>query len=299
MMKTNIKILNSEKNRLKFFYIIFFLIISVTLTYVGCSDVQNNLVMAPEIGTHPDGWGSDTGSVNFHGKYIYDNNAWNLTQCKSCHGSDYKGGVTGTSCLTCHTSSGGPQNCRLCHGGTSGHANPPKALNHSNSVSTLGVGVHVYHLDSTKYSADVECTECHLSLSPGGFNSPNHLGENPDGIAEINFGPLSMTTLKGGTPPVPVWDRNTATCSNVYCHGDFDHGNNATPVWTDPNSVVCGSCHGDPNTGNPTPQINGVFEEPHFSFFTAQTCYVCHGSVINPDGIIYDKQLHVNGEINY
>ena len=303
MMKTyfnklkNSKKLNSEKNGMKFFYIIYFLIISVTLTYVGCSEVQNNLVTAPEIGTHPDGWGSDTGSVNFHGKYIYDNNAWTLTQCKTCHGGDYKGGVTGSSCLTCHTSSGGPQNCRLCHGGTSGHANPPKALNHSNDVQSLGVGVHVYHLDSTKYSADVECNECHLSLT-GGFNSPNHLGENPDGIAEINFGTLALTSM-GGIVPDPSWDRNTATCSNTYCHGNFPEGNNATPIWTDPSSTQCGSCHGDPDTGNPTPRTNGVFMKPHFAFFTSQTCYVCHGTVINPEGMIYDKELHVNGEINY
>lgn len=294
----------SGLNKVTVFYSLFVFIISITLGYIGCSEVENNLVQAPQLGVHPPGWGDTTSaatksSPNFHGQYIYDNNAWNLTQCKSCHGGDYKGGTTGSSCLTCHTSSGGPQNCRLCHGGTSGHSNPPKALNGSNEVSTLGVGVHVYHLDSTKYSADVECNECHLPLT-GGFNSPNHLGENPDGVAEITFGTLAKTSIGGGIVPDPVWNSNNATCSNSYCHGDFINGNrNAAPVWTDPNSVKCGSCHGDPVTGNPTPRDStGAYVKPHFSFFTSQTCYVCHGTVINPQGIIYNKSLHVNGVVN-
>jgi predicted CxxxxCH...CXXCH cytochrome family protein len=281
------------------FYAIFFIVITVTLGYIGCSEVENNLVQSPQLGIHPPGWGSDTGSSSFHGKYIFDNNAWDLTQCKSCHGGDYKGGTTDNSCLTCHTSSGGPQNCRLCHGGVSGRSSPPKALNGSTSINYVGVGVHVYHLDSTKYSKPVECNECHLPLT-GGFNSPNHIGDNPDGIAEVVFGPFAMTSIGGGITPDPVWDRNTLTCSNSYCHGDFINGNrNAAPVWTDPGSVKCGSCHGNPVTGNPNPRDStGAYTKPHFSFFTSQTCYVCHGSVINPSGVIYNKDLHVNGVVN-
>jgi len=301
MMKTNIINSLMRMKKLTVFYLLFFLTIAVSLTYVGCSEVENNLTPAPDLGVHPTGW-ADTSSAdaisspNFHGKYIYNNNAWNLTQCKSCHGGDYKGGVTGSSCLTCHTSSGGPQNCRLCHGGASGHSNPPSALNGSNEISALGVGVHVYHLDSTKYSAPVECNECHLPLE-GGFNSPNHLGENPDGIAEIVFGTLAKTPTPGVTPD-PVWNRETATCSNVYCHGDFEIGNNnAAPVWTDPNTVKCGSCHGNPETGNPNPRPGGEYS--HWEGLQITNCYVCHGTVINPQGVIYNKELHVNGQTNY
>lgn len=304
MMKTYIINPFLRMNKITIFYLFFFMTIALSLTYVGCSEVQNNLTPAPELSVHPSGWAdtstANESSPNFHGKYIYDNNAWNLTQCKSCHGDDYKGGTTGSSCLTCHTSSGGPQNCRLCHGGVSGHSNPPKALNGETSVSYKGVGVHVYHLDSTKYSAAVECNECHLPLT-GGFNSPNHLGDNPDGVAEVTFGTLANASIGGGITPDPMWNTNNLTCTNSYCHGDFKNGNrNAAPVWTDPNSVKCGSCHGDPVTGNPTPKdSNGVIVKPHFTFFTTQTCYVCHGTVINPQGMIYNKDLHVNGEVNY
>lgn len=283
--------------KMKIFYIIFLTAITFTLGYQGCSKTENDLVMSPELGIHPAGW-TDQNSNNFHGKYIFNNKAWNLNECKTCHGGDYQGGNTGESCYKCHDGSGGPQNCRLCHGGTSEHSYPPKALNGETNINYIGVGVHTYHMDSTKFSAPVECNECHIPLS-GGFNSPDHIGDNPDGIAEITFGSLAKTSIGGGITPDPVWNRNNATCSNSYCHGDFVNGNqDALPVWTDQNSVKCGSCHGDPVTGNPNPKPNGVYNKPHYAFFTAQTCYVCHGTVINPSGIIFDKDLHVNGVID-
>lgn len=280
-----------------FFYGSFITLILAVLIYQGCSELDKNVTMAPDIDTHPDGWANPV-SANFHGKYIHDNKQWNLNQCKTCHSADYSGGTSGSSCLGCHSESGGPQNCRLCHGGTSGHANPPKALNGDTSVTALGVGAHMTHLYNMKWSAPVACEECHTDFN--GFGDPLHIGSNPDGIAEINFGPLAHDTINGPIRPNPTWDRNTATCSNAYCHGTFKEGNiNAAGIWTNPSSVVCGSCHGDPNTGNPTPQTNGVFTKPHFSFMTINTCYVCHGSVINPQGQFVDRNKHVNGEVDY
>ena len=183
--------------KLNLFYILFIVSLVSVLTYIGCSKEQENLVNAPELGIHPSGW-ADTASTDFHGKYIYDNNAWNLQQCQSCHGSDYAGGNTGSNCNTCHTASGGPQNCRLCHGGNSGHAYPPKALNGETRVSYAGVGVHVNHMDSTKYSAKVECNECHTLISS--FSDPNHIDINTPGVADINFGTLAKTCLLYTSP---------------------------------------------------------------------------------------------------
>ncbi|MBK8553485.1 MAG: CxxxxCH/CxxCH domain-containing protein [Ignavibacteria bacterium] len=54
----------------------------------------------------------------------------------------------------------------------------------------------------------------------GGFNSPNHLGDNPDGMAEIVFGTLHKHQL--GELRLLGMEQETATCSNVYCHGDFE-----------------------------------------------------------------------------
>lgn len=277
------------------YYGVFLSMLASFLVYQGCSELDNDTVLAPDIDTHPDGWANPS-SGNFHGQYIIDNKQWNLNQCKSCHGGDYTGGTSGSSCLGCHTGSGGPQNCRLCHG-NSEHSNPPKALNGDTSVSYVGVGVHMLHR-FPQYSASVSCDECHTDFN--GFDDPLHIGDNPDGIAEVNFGPLARNSIGGGITPDPQWDRNNVTCSSVYCHGTFKDGNlNAVGIWTDPNSVVCGTCHGNPTTGNPTPQNNGQFNPPHFSFMTINSCYVCHESVINPQGVIIDKPKHINGEVNY
>lgn len=283
---------------IKLFYLSFILILFTALAYQGCSELDTSAVSSPGLSVHPAGFAdtNNPASGNFHGKYIHNNKLWNLAECRSCHGNDYAGGTTGASCRTCHTSSSGPQSCRLCHGGTSGHANPPKALNGDTATTSLGVGMHMSHLYNTKWSAEVACEECHTDFN--GFNDPLHIGPNPDGIAEINFGPLAKDTSLG-TVPDPVWNRTSATCANSYCHGNFRGGNqNASPVWTNNTTVVCGSCHGDPSTGNPTPRINGVITEPHFSFMNISHCYICHGSVINPSGTFIDKSKHVNGEVD-
>lgn len=280
--------------KLIYFYGSFIILLASILVYQGCSELDNSVALAPEVRTHAEGW-SNPSSANFHGSYIASTK-WNVAQCKTCHGGDYSGGTSGSSCLGCHTGSNGPENCRTCHG-NSDHSNPPRALNGDTLVTSLGVGVHMSHRYTT-YAAALSCNDCHRDIN--GFDDPNHIGSNPDGIAEIVFGTLANDTLGGPIRPNPTWDRNTATCSNVYCHGTFKQGNvNAVGVWTNPGSVVCGTCHGDPNTGNPTPRVNGVFTEPHYSFMNETTCYICHGSVMNGQGSIINKDLHLNGEVNY
>jgi predicted CxxxxCH...CXXCH cytochrome family protein len=280
--------------KLILYYGIFLALIVSILVSQGCSELDKSVTMAPEIRNHPTGW-SNPSSANFHGVYIASNR-WNLSACKTCHGNDYSGGTSGSSCLGCHTNSGGPENCRTCHG-NSEHANPPRALNGDTLNTSLGVGMHMSHRFSS-YGLELTCEDCHRDIN--GFDDPNHIGPDPDGVAEIVFGSRAYDTLGGPIRPNPTWDRNTATCSSVYCHGTFKEGNTtAAAIWTDAGSVYCGTCHGDPNTGNPTPQNNGVFTPPHYSFMTAQTCYICHQSVISPAGDIIDKELHVNGEVNY
>lgn len=281
-------------NKLLLFYGSFVALLATGLLYQGCSELDNSVSLAPEIRTHAIGW-SNPSSANFHGNFIASNK-WNLNTCKTCHGGNYSGGTSGASCIGCHQNSGGPENCRTCHGSNE-HSNPPKALNGDTLVSSIGVGVHMSHLYST-YGSALACQDCHRDIN--GFDDPNHIGANPDGIAEIVFGTRAYDTLGGPIRPNPTWDRNTATCSSVYCHGTFKEGNvNAVGIWTNKGSVTCGTCHGNPNTGNPTPQVNGVITPPHYSFMTQASCYVCHSTVINSQGNFVNKELHINGEVNY
>lgn len=279
----------------KAIYIVYFIALTAALIYAGCSDTVSDLTVNPAPEVHQEGFANST-SPGFHGRYIFDNKLWNLKTCQQCHGADYAGGSTGSSCLTCHSTEGGPENCTLCHGGN-GKSHPPKALNGETSISYIGVGVHAAHLDTTKWSAKVECVECHAELTS--FEDPAHLGDSPDGIADVHFGELARTS-RSGVMPDPLWNRNEASCSNSYCHGTFKSGNqNAIANWVQPSSVYCGTCHGDPATQNPNPKPNGVYLSPHFSYWTVNDCYLCHNQVMNTAGQIIDKEKHVNGVVNF
>lgn len=270
------------------------LIFSVALLIEGCSKVEDNLVTSPDLGVHSAGWLTPS-SPNFHGNAI-SAGKWDMSGCKKCHGMDYKGGGSGSSCLKCHSNS--PEACNTCHG-NSQHSYPPAALNGQTSITYLGVGVHDIHLgDSTlRYSAKVDCFECHRQFN--GLYDTIHINpKNIDNRAEIVFDSLSKTRT-GNITPNPVWNRTTATCSGVYCHGDFKNGTYRLinppplPVWTNQNSVVCGSCHGNPTTYDPFP--GGTHPGTHYD---VDECYWCHQNVIDENGNIFNKSLHINGVID-
>ncbi|MBN1633823.1 MAG: CxxxxCH/CxxCH domain-containing protein [Ignavibacteria bacterium] len=280
--------------KLLLFYLLIFAATSIIISFNGCSEVQEDLITAQEIGTHPYGW-IYQGDMNFHGKYLYNYRQYNLIVCKQCHGNDYNGGVSGKTCFTCHLSS--PEDCRLCHGDGSTTIYPPKALNGETSGSYIGVGTHPAHMTrdtGKRISLPVRCVACHVKLSS--FEDNVHIGANPDNIAEVVFDSLSVTTTNDTTPN-PIWNRNTLTCSGTYCHGNFKNGNfrlqtpnYQDPVWNNPMSSACGSCHGNPQSGNPMP---GGTHPQNFS-----TCF-CHSSVINTQLQFINRAKHINGIVNY
>jgi len=264
------------------FYILFFTSLVMVLSYHGCSELDDNLVVPESSGVHGAGWLTPA-SNNFHGNIIAGNK-WDMSGCKTCHGNDYRGGNTGSACYDCHSK--GPEGCRLCHGNSS-HSYPPEALNGDTSNTYIGVGAHVSHLGSTKFSAIVECTECHRDVE--NFSDTNHIGPNPDNIAEINFGPLANKYLGGGVFPAPEWNRSTATCSGTYCHGSFKGGNvNNTVTWTQTGGASCGSCHNLPPTLNHDPGWGITY------------CGHCHQATMTEgQSTIINKDKHVNGVVNF
>lgn len=141
---------------------------------------------------HPVNWMSSH-SEDFHGNAIRQDN-WSMTFCKTCHGQDYKGGKTGSSCYNCHTKEGGPEACNICHGNRD-HNFPPEDLNKNNETTSLGVGAHEIHMNSFN-----NCALCHIV--PTSFDDPNH----------IDSPPVEVNSTWG-------WDRNSATCS-LACHAD-------------------------------------------------------------------------------
>lgn len=247
--------------------------------------------------SYPHGAGWMTNSTGFHGLYV-SKNSWDMAPCKTCHGTDFSGGPTESSCLTCHP--GGPESCTTCHGST--NPAPPKDLANNTATTARGVGAHQAHFAGpfALVSHGVACSDCHTV--PAGLNAPGHL-DTPLPAEVPMTSPLARTPTSG-LVPVPVVSSptpQTVTCANTYCHGAFRLrrtpskafgysdtvmvGAFKTPSWTaGAAEAACGSCHGLPPTGHISVPLS--------------TCASCHGDVVDATGALLDKSKHMNGRIN-
>jgi len=244
----------------------------------GCSKLQEDLPtqpQAPAVQTHQSGW-LDTLSTNFHGNYIRQHQ-WDLASCQKCHGDDYSGGIAESSCNTCHKNT--PEGCTTCHGGVNNNTGaPPKDLQGNKATTFKGVGAHTIHLTGGALSNGFACTECHEQVEK--FDDADHIGSEllP---AEIDWGELADEDDAN-----PSWD-GVQTCQNVYCHGEFELGNqDNNPSWikVDGTQATCGLCHGLPPAA------------PHSA---VTQCYLCHPNVVNASFEIIGKDKHINGKTDY
>jgi predicted CxxxxCH...CXXCH cytochrome family protein len=268
-------------------------ILSLAFLFISCSDLKKDLPTAISSGSqiHIQGW-ADSTSANFHGLAIAKS-GYTLTSCQECHGPDYRGGASGSSCLQCHNKQGGPENCALCHGSI--NAAPPRDLNGNTSSSFSGVGAHQSHLlGLDSIGAVVACMECHKV--PASLTSPGHIDSTAG--AEIQFlGPVVTSTLAGSGKP--SYSHSTLTCTNTYCHGNFPNGNNMSPVWNDISGKydACGSCHGDVtktgigNKALPKTAANGGTHPNNIH------CSNCHPNVIDGN-YKFKGTLHSNGRLD-
>ncbi|MDZ7336827.1 MAG: hypothetical protein ONB32_16880, partial [candidate division KSB1 bacterium] len=176
------------------------------LFIIHCSQLQKDLPTQPKTPTgqaHPSGW-LDIQDTNFHGNYICQH-GWNLSSCQTCHGIDYAGGVSKSSCNICHTDT--PEGCTTCHGGVDNNTGaPPKDLQGNKSTTAKGVGAHTIHLTGGALSNGFACTECHKKVEH--FNDSHHISAEllP---AEIVWGELAKED-----DAEPSWD-GVQSCQNV------------------------------------------------------------------------------------
>lgn len=257
----------------------------------GCSELSQPVQQNPEaeLEVHPEGWVEKT-AATFHGLFIRAD-GWNLRNCQRCHGVDYAGGIAGASCLTCHPKT--PEDCIVCHGGTDNASGaPPVDLDDNEEEDAPRVGAHSDHVEGRELSDGIPCASCHLV--PQQYEAPGHV--DSDLPAEVRFDSLAI--LNGAEP---VWDRATLTCAESYCHGNWSLprdqsgfaglyvdeqmvGNRAVPIWTDAETVTCGSCHDLPPVGH-VPQDLG-------------DCATCHGDTVDEEGNIVGRDKHINGMVN-
>jgi predicted CxxxxCH...CXXCH cytochrome family protein len=264
---------------------------------VGC----NTSDCHPTINVHVDGV-TDPSSENFHGKYIR-NDQWDMRPCKSCHGENYGGGLVSPSCKDCHTLRNGPENCSTCHGSQGNNA-PPQDLEGNTSINERGVGAHQVHYKGNSEGRTLQCIECHLL--PGAVYVPGHIDSELPAEVFMNDSRANTTTnddslqfifsIDPNQPryiPNPVYNPTDLTCSNTYCHGYFKNGNiDNKPVWTNPATSACGTCHG--NGTSPLPKI----ESQGGSHPDEDDCSDCHSGVVDENLNIINPSKHIDGLLN-
>ncbi len=272
----------------------------------GCSDINETITTLQPVGVHKEGV-ADLASPNFHSKLFIEND-WNLKECQQCHASDYSGGTAKASCLTCHNQGGGPEACNTCHGVFANNSRiaPPTDLEGNSSTTAKGVGAHAKHLYDNMIAGPVGCYECHPNNSGTEPYVYSHVGQPP---ADIAFGTFSTSI---GTP---TYDFNNYSCSNIYCHGNWEFkkddapagnqfaytdsvmvGRNYSPIWNlvDGTQAACGTCHGQVDAQNNLVSVAPTGHAP----FPINACSGCHTGVVDAQGNIINKMLHINGSKN-
>jgi predicted CxxxxCH...CXXCH cytochrome family protein len=193
-----------------------------------------------------------------------------------------------TGCTQCHgdlTAAGVPSSD--VRAGPGSNANAVDAHGDGGALTTArGMGAHGKHLTGTTWrSAPIACTECHTVPGAGDTAHAN-------GDPAVSFGTLARTAWSGQPAIAPRWNgaggATTLTCSSSYCHGAFKNGANATPTWTAPGSVACGSCHAVSATNGPGGS--------HPTFSTSQNCGSCHGGAYTNTAV--DPAMHMNGVLD-
>jgi predicted CxxxxCH...CXXCH cytochrome family protein len=252
------------------------------LLFSACTSELNDAEDLPVhpvlFGAHGTGY-THLSSTNFHGLDISQNLGWDITGCRTCHGTNYGGGNTGQSCNAsgCHEAAdGGPEACYVCHGDSQTKTAYPQWY-----------ASHATHLNGGMYTTtSIACSDCHNL--PENYSDPLHIDAETPGRAEVHFMNVLAAKQTNGTTGSPAYDAATTTCSNVYCHGNFTNGNNISVNWKGSNQAFCGSCHGQ-SEGNPRP--GGTH---------AQTgnCNFCHTGIIDENLKIIDPTRHVNGILN-
>ena len=168
--------------------------------------------------------------------------------------------------------------CRACHGSVENPA-PPSAIGDKKDTTWRGVGAHQTHLRGTASNNAIACASCHKV--PQSIFEVGHM-DAADHRAILTFGGMALSN--GATP---VYDNETFTCSNVYCHGSKVKapGKNSSPIWTlvDNSQRACDSCHGAP-PALPHPQKGD--------------CIECHAGTAGPDKTIANKANHINGKVD-
>jgi predicted CxxxxCH...CXXCH cytochrome family protein len=188
-----------------------------------------------EVYPHPNGW-EEPQSPSFHGTYL-KGKQFNATECKSCHGEDFKGGSSGKSCYSCH-------------------ASYPHSI--PDWVTPSSPNSHGRYLKAKQWT-DTECTACHGTDYAGGSVGVACFTCHDSYPHSARFQPYHTGYLRSKLYPLPQ-------CQT--CHGQTYAGGTVVDV-----SCMQSGCHVDGSgTAKPPEACNtchGTFSAPASNFLSA------------------------------
>lgn len=209
-------------------------------TTPGCF---NNTMCHGAASGHPAGW-----AVSGHqtAAKAAASSASGLDYCSSCHGTDFRGGTSGVSCLQCHT--------------TSPHAKPWLASS----------GATTYIHTSTDPSNALACSRCHTGGAK--LSTPTSPAANPDCFNNtLCHGSITSHAFPN---PGSLHKSSTTGCSSCHAIGSSSSPYPAATAGVPPDCKSChkqstattmdqmsgcSDCHGDALTGRPNGATGTAF----------------------------------------
>ena len=179
--------------------------------------------------------------------------------------------------------------CDSCHGNPPvvNSLGGPEGLASAPPTGSLTAGAHGAHT-----AKSVACSSCHYQSAGTGATHRDssvtlgfyafdggYQGGTYDGQTTVSSYNASTTT-----PATTVSKTGTKTCSNIYCHGSTmapNGGTDTTPVWDNPSTGACGTCHGatasnPADKGQPSKHAGSAVEELQLA------CTLCHSGLPSP-----------------
>lgn len=178
------------------------------ITEVNCQRCHNPITVHKNGILNPD-------SENFHGKYIAQND--DFTDCKSCHGADWNGGIVSPSCQTCHSGIG---------------------VHEDGIIDPASNNFHGKYLIANNWDLS-KCQQCHSADFSGGVASPSCLTCHTE-----SRGPQACNTCHGDfsnpdriAPPADLVGNTSTTAKGVGAHEIHVYSNTLAE------NVRCFDCH--------------------------------------------------------
>jgi hypothetical protein len=181
----------------------------------SCSNENSKALIDPDTGKHSANW--MTGDPIMHGFTAEQD----FTVCSTCHGQDYRGGITEVTCYQCHNGPG---------------------LNHPNPGWTVPLSLATSTTIPYHKTDPADCTKCHGADYLGGGAHLACISCHMDSPTKVHI--LAWYPDVQANHQSYAAQYGTAKCQNGYCHG---LPTRTTDVWNGLSGPHCnGTCHSWP-----------------------------------------------------